>query len=290
MAQVHPTPRASATIPASAGIGLRQPHHAEVIHNLPKVGWFEVHSENYFGQGGPALRYLEQVRSNYPVSLHGVGLSIGSSDPISGRHLARLEALIDRIEPGLVSEHLSWGSVDGAYLNDLIPLPYTEEVLSQVVDRVSRIQDCLRRQILLENPSSYLEYRHSVIPEAAFLAEAARRSGCGVLLDVNNVFVSCTNHGWDATDYLRQLPAPLIKEIHLAGHSRNRIDGVDVLIDTHDRPVSDAVWQLYAHAVQCLGPRPTLIEWDAAIPPLATLQAEAGKADRYLGASHARAA
>jgi len=269
-------------IPASAGIGLRAPHYHALLETLPPVGWLEVHSENYFGAGGPALAYLEALRAHYPLSLHGVGLSIGSTDPLDPEHLTRLACLVERFEPGLVSEHLAWGSVGGRHFHDLLPLPYTEESLVHVTARVGRVQDRLGQELLLENPSTYLRFTHSTIPEAEFLTEVARRSGCGLLLDVNNVYVSGRNHGFDPRTYLQAVPADRVGEVHLAGFAANRHDDAEVLIDTHDRPVWPEVWALYAETVARLGPRPTLIEWDAEIPPLATLLAEAGRADRIL--------
>ena len=257
---------------------------------MPEVGLFEVHSENYFGAGGPPLYYLEQVRARYPLSLHGVGLSPGSTDPLSLAHLARLKALIARFEPALVSEHLSWNSVGGRYLNDLLPLPYTEEALDHVVHRIAAVQAYLGRQILIENPSTYLQFADSQIPESQFLAEVSSRSGCGILLDVNNVYVSAQNHGFDAAGYLQAVPVELVQEIHLAGFTRNRFEDGEILIDTHSRPVADAVWSLYRQAVARFGRVPTLIEWDADIPPLSVLLDEACKADAILEVHHALAA
>jgi uncharacterized protein (UPF0276 family) len=290
MARIAAKTCARETIPAVAGIGLRSPHYQAVLDTRPPVGWFEAHSENYFGQGGAPLRYLEQIRADYPISLHGVGLSLGSVDPLSRSHLQRLKALAERIEPGLLSEHLSWSSFGGLCLNDLLPLPYTQEALAHIVARLGQVQDFLGRQILLENPSSYLECAHSTIPESEFLAAAAAQSGCGILLDVNNVYVSCRNHGWDAAAYLQGIPAGKVGEIHLAGHTLNRFEGGEILIDTHNRPVCDAVWRLYQRTVERLGPRPTLIEWDADIPPLPILVGEAKTADAVMEASYARAA
>ncbi|MBI5612833.1 MAG: DUF692 domain-containing protein [Gammaproteobacteria bacterium] len=272
----HPGP-----IPACAGIGLRAPHYRELLADRPPLGWLEVHSENYFGDG-PPLDYLEQLRAHYPVSLHGVGLSLGSTDPLDRRHLRNLKALIARVAPGLVSEHLSWSSVGGTYLNDLLPLPYTEEALALFIARVGEAQDFLGRELLIENPSSYLQYRHSTIPEAEFLAEIARASGCGLLLDVNNVYVSAANHGFDALRYLRTVPAAAVKEIHLAGFSVNRYADGEVLIDTHSTRVAPPVWALYRAAVQRLGRLPTLIEWDTDIPALAVLLDEMRQADAVL--------
>lgn len=270
------------SIPASAGIGLRAAHYQDVLDRLPSIAWLEVHSENYFGEGGAPLYYLERIRAHYPLSLHGVGLSLGSTDPLDLWHLERLAQLIERFEPALVSEHLCWGSVRGRHLNDLLPLPYTEEALSHLQERILRAQDYLGRQILIENISSYLAFRESTIPEWEFLAELAARAGCGILLDVNNIFVSASNHGFDPRRYLNALPAAAIQEIHLAGFSVNRFADGEILIDTHNRRIAPAVWKLYAEAVRLYGPRPTLIEWDTDLPPLPVLLEEAQKAERTL--------
>ncbi|QSA95773.1 DUF692 domain-containing protein [Methylococcus sp. EFPC2] len=290
MAHADSLSRACATIPATAGIGLRSPHGREIAETRPAIGWFEVHSENYFGRGGAPLRTLERIRADYPLSLHGVGMSLGSVDETHADHLDRLKDLIARIEPGLVSEHLSWSSYGGTFLNDLLPLPYTEEALEHLVARIQRVQETLGLRILIENPSSYLEYRHSTLPEAEFLVEAARRSGCGILLDVNNVYVSCRNHGWSALDYLRAIPQDLVEELHLAGHTVNRLGDRQILIDTHDRPVCAAVWQLFGKTLDLIGPRPTLIEWDTDLPDLQTLLTEADRAGAFLEVRHVRAA
>ena len=270
-------------IPARAGIGLRAEHFHDVLTQRPDIGWFEVHSENYFGvgqrQGGVPLEYLEKIRRDYPVSLHGVGMSIGSSDPIKQDHLRALKQLIAHIEPGLVSEHLSWGSVNGRYFNDLLPMPYTEEALAHMVDRVSAVQEILGRQILIENVSSYLEFANSTIPEWEFIAELAQRSGCGILLDVNNIYVNAMNHGFDAELFLQQVPVHAVQEIHLAGHTLKVIDGRELRIDTHDQLVCDAVWALYEKAVQRFVNVPALIEWDKDLPTLNVLLAEAQRAD-----------
>ena len=278
-------------LPGRAGIGLRAEHYVDFIETRPPVGFIEAHSENYFGRGGKPLHYLGLARRDYALSLHGVGLSIGSVDALSEPHLRHLSELIARFEPALVSEHLCWCSVGGVYANDLLPLPYTEEALAHVVARVQQVQERLRRSVLLENVSSYLEYTQSALPEWEFLAEVARRSGCGILLDVNNVFVSAHNHAFDALRYLRETPRAAVQEIHLAGFTRTRVDtGAEILIDTHSAPVADAVWSLYAFALERFGPVPTLIEWDADLPALPVLVAEAAKADAMLEARHARAA
>ncbi len=278
------------SIPARAGIGLRAEHYDAVLEDRPPVGWLEVHSENYFGAGGKPLDYLERIRARYPLSLHGVGLSIGSTDPLDRQHLAKLKELIRRFEPALVSEHLSWSSVGGRYFNDLLPLPYTEEALDHMIARVAQVQDVLGRQILIENPSSYLQYVESAIPEWEFLVELAERTGCGVLLDVNNIYVSACNHGFDATTYLQTVPRHIVREIHLAGFTVNRVDDGEILIDTHNQPVWPPVWALYRQAVQRFGRIPTLIEWDTDLPELTVLVDEAYRADAILEETHAQAA
>jgi hypothetical protein len=277
-------------VPAQAGIGLRAQHYQEVVSALPAVGWFEVHSENYFGAGGAPLRYLEQVREHYPLSLHGVGLSLGSADALNLTHLARLRSLVRRFEPGLVSEHLCWSSVDGLYLNDLLPLPYTREALLHVCRRIQQAQEFLGRRILIENVSSYLQFRRSDIPEWEFIAEVAQRSGCGILLDVNNIHVSASNHGFDAQDYMGAIPVSAVQEIHLAGFAVNRYDDGEILIDNHGAPVAEPVWQLYRDAIRRFGPAPTLIEWDTDIPALPVLQEEARKADAIMAQRHVHVA
>ncbi len=278
------------SIPALAGIGLRAEHYRDVLDSRPTIGWFEVHSENYFGEGGRPLDYLERIRADYPMSLHGIGLSLGSTDPLNTRHLDRLKVLIDWFQPGLVSEHLSWSSIGGRYLNDLLPLPYTEEALAHVADRIAAVQDHLRRPILIENVSSYLEYMESSIPEWEFLANVARRAGCGMLLDVNNLYVSASNHDLDVHRYLSGIPVDSVTEFHLAGFTVKRFEGGEILIDTHNRMVAAEVWQLYRQAVERFGVKPTLIEWDIELPALEVLLGEAEKADRILEAYHALAA
>jgi uncharacterized protein (UPF0276 family) len=269
-------------IPAIAGIGLRTAHQEQIARERPAAGWLEVHSENYFADGGMQIERLLDVRCDYPVSLHGVGLSLGSTDPLDPEHVRRLKRLVARSEPAFISEHLSWGSVHDTHLNDLLPLPLTEEALAHMVAKVHRLQDELGRQILIENISSYLEFSHSQIAEWDFIAALGEEAGCGLLVDVNNVYVSACNHGFDARHYLSALPRHLVRELHLAGHSRNRHGDREILIDTHSAPVCEAVWDLYEFALECFGPLPTLIEWDAELPSLEVLLAEAGKANRRL--------
>lgn len=274
--------------PATAGVGLRFPHHQAFVDTRPPIGWLEVHAENYMG-GGTSLRYLETIRRDYPVSFHGVGLSLGSADGLDLAHLDRLKRAIERIEPALVSEHLSWSVVGHTYLADLLPLPMTEEALDIVCRHVDQTQARLGRQILVENPSTYLQFRHSTIPEWEFLASVAARTGCGILCDVNNIYVSAQNHGWDASAYLRALPPAAIGEIHLAGHSVVTLDsGTTLRIDDHGSRVDPAVWALYTEALACFGRVPTLIEWDTNIPPLQVLLDEAAQADRFLALSQQR--
>jgi uncharacterized protein (UPF0276 family) len=270
-------------LPSGAGIGLRAPHVGELLATRPAVPWLEVHPENYMS-GGPALVLVEAVRREYPVSLHGVGLSLGTAEDIDARHLSRLRSLVDRLEPCLVSEHLSWSTAGGAYLNHLLPLPYTDETLGVVADHIDEVQNALGRRILIENPSSYLRFRHSSMAEPHFLAELARRTGCGLLCDVNNIYVSAWNVGLDAGSYLDALPAPAIGEIHLAGHAANDADGRTILIDDHGSPVTAPVWKLYQRALERFGSVPTLIEWDTDIPELSVLLGEASVADRLLEA------
>lgn len=270
------------------GIGLRPEHWRAFAQTRPSVGFVEAHSENYFGRGGKPLHFLQLARESHELSLHGVGLSIGSIDPLCETHLARLAELVRMLEPTLVSDHLCWTSVGGIHANDLLPLPYTEEALAHVVARVQRVQDHLARPILLENLSAYLDYAQSTVPEWEFLAEVAARSGCGLLLDINNIHVSAHNLGFDALDYIEAIPPDAVQEMHLAGFTRNRLDdGAEILIDTHSAPVADAVWALYAAALDRFGPVPTLVEWDADLPPLPALVAEAAKARAMMEARHA---
>ena len=285
----NPREHASAAIPAAAGIGLRFPHHRAVLEEKPAVAWLEVHPENYMGGGAP-LAYLESIRRDYPLSLHGVGLSLGSADGLEARHLDRLRRLSQRIDPGLVSEHLAWSASGGRHYADLLPLPYTEEALAVVCWNVEVAQEKLGRRILLENPSSYLRWRHSTIPEWEFLADVAARTGCGILCDVNNIYVSACNHGFDAWAYVRALPRERVGEIHLAGHSVRELgDGRSIRIDDHGSRVRPEVWALYAEAIARFGPVPTLIEWDTDVPALDVLVGEAAKAGAIMTAETADA-
>jgi uncharacterized protein (UPF0276 family) len=277
-------------MPASAGIGLRAQHHADVIEQLPRVGWFEAHAENYFAEGGGRPAWLERVREHYPVSLHGVGLSLGSADPLDSRHLEALKRAVRRFEPALVSEHLSWSSVGGRFANDLLPLPYTEEAVRHVAARIGAVQDFIGRQILIENVSSYFEYCDSRMPEWEFVAAVAVAAGCGVLLDLNNVYVAARNHGFDPGRFLNGIPRGLVQEFHLAGHATVPFADRELLVDTHDAPVCAAVWDLYRSALLRFGTVPVLIEWDSGIPPLPVLAAEAHKADAVQTELHADAA
>lgn len=265
-------------IPARAGIGLRPQHYREILERRPDIGWFEVASENYFGDGGQPLYYLERIREHYALSLHGVGMSLGSVDGLNRGHLRKLKSLVARFEPGFVSDHLCWSEIGGRHLNDLLPLPYTEEALDVVCANIRYAQDFLQRQILVENVSSYVQFKHSTMPEWEFLRGVATRTGCGILLDVNNIFVSASNHGFDPLRFLRAIPVTSVWEMHLAGFDS---DGM-ALIDTHGKPVADPVWTLYREAVARFGQLPTLIEWDTDIPALDVLLAEAGKADGIL--------
>jgi uncharacterized protein (UPF0276 family) len=254
---------------------------AELLERRLAVGWLEIHAENYMG-GGPVVRSLERLRADYPLSVHGVGLSLGSAEGIDGAHLERLARLVERLQPALVSEHLSWSVTGGAYLNHLLPLPYTDEALAVLCANVARAQDRLGRRLLVENPSGYLRFRDSSIAEPEFLNALARRTGCGLLCDVNNVYVTCANLGGEATAWLDALDAAAVAEIHLAGHAVNDADGRTVLIDDHGSPVADPVWRLFDHARRRFGATPTLIEWDTDVPALDVLLGESAKASRRL--------
>ena len=271
----------TARIRKAMGVGLRSPHVCEVLEARPSLGWFEIHTENYLG-GGPPLQRLEALRHDYGLSMHGVGLSLGTAGGLDKEHARRCKAVMDRFEPFLVSEHLSFSVADGLYLNDLLPLPYTEESLRIVAENVAAAQDVLGRRLLIENPSRYLAFRHSTVSETEFLAELERRTGCGILLDVNNIFVSCNNLGGNPMDYLDDLRGSSVGELHLAGHARVRRSGVDVLIDDHGAPVCDAVWDIYGAALERFNLVPSLIEWDKNLPAFEIILDESRKAERIV--------
>lgn len=293
---VRPRPSAgftAATIPDKAGVGLRHPHMSRFINERPPAAWLEVHTENYVGAGGPRLRALEKIRQDYPISCHGVGLSLGSAEGLDDDHLVRIRTVIDRFQPGLVSEHVSWSITGGVYLNDLLPLPYTEEALDVICRNVDHAQTALGRQILVENPSSYVSFKCSTMPEWDFMAAIVGRTGCGLLLDVNNIHVSAHNHRFDANAYLDAVPLDAVQEIHVAGHFVQHFadeDGTDrvILIDDHGTQVEPAVWTLFRRALDRVGPMPTLMEWDNNIPELDVLLAEARKAEMILSAVRAQ--
>lgn len=271
------------TILPRAGVGLKTKHYQDIIEQKPDIGWFEVHPENYMGDGGPPHHYLTAIRDHYPISLHGVGLSIGSDNPLNEDHLARLKALNERYEPGLFSEHLAWSTHDDTYYNDLLPVPYNKDTLDRVVEHIDQVQETIGRQMLLENPSTYVAFDTSTMSEIAFLSEIVRRTGCGLLLDINNVYVSTTNHDYDPVAYIDAFPIDHVGEIHLGGHAEDTDDlGLPLLIDAHDREVIDPVWRLYEQAISRAGAIPTLIEWDNDVPDWATLFAEAEHAESVL--------
>ncbi len=258
------------------GAGLRPQHYPDILDQWPAVDWLEAISENYMDTGGRPLKVLKKIREHYPLALHGTSLSIGSADPLDATYLERLKKLADRVDPVIVSDHLCWSSVGGKVLHDLLPLPFTEESLSHVASRIGKVQDYLDRRILIENVSTYVTYRHSVMPEWEFLREAARRSGCGILLDLNNIYVNAKNHGFDPMEYIKNIPAELVGQFHLAGHT----DMGSFLFDTHSSAVIDPVWNLYREALKIFGPVSTLIEWDEDIPPFRRLLEEVGKAKK----------
>lgn len=280
------TDRTPALPVQQAGIGLRAPHHRDLLETRPgDIAWLEIHAENYMGGGAPR-HYLEQARARWPVSVHGVGMGLGGSEPPDAAHLERLARLVDWLQPALVSEHLAWTGIDGRYYNDLLPLPYTEDSLRQACRNVGLVQDRLKRPILIENPATYLRFRESQIAEADFLGRLAAATGCGILCDVNNIYVSSVNHvGPEAAPavaeaYLDSLPAAAVQELHIAGHAENDADGQRILIDDHGGLVAEPVWQLYASAVRRFPAAATLLEWDSNLPPLAHLLAEADHASR----------
>lgn len=264
------------------GIGLRAEHYHDIIRSKPSLGWLEIHSENYFGAGGKPLDYLRQIAQHYLLSFHGVGLSLGSSDPLDKQHLIKLKHLIEEFQPTLVSEHVCWSSVAGRHLHDLLPLPYTHQTLQHFIERVSTVQDYLGRTILIENISSYLQYKISEISEPEFLTLIAKNTGCGLLLDVNNVYVNARNHSFDARSYLDKIPENSVREIHLAGFTEKKFEDGEICIDTHNQHIVPEVWELYQYAVAKFGKVRTLIEWDTDLPSLDVLLSEAEKACKVL--------
>ena len=276
-------------LPRRAGAGFKPEHFGDITAHAQPLGFFEIHAENYMGAGGPRHAQLMALRECYALSVHGVGLSIGSPRPLDREHLARLKIVCDQYQPESFSEHLAWSSHGDVFYNDLLPLPYTEETLRAVVDHIDEVQNALGREMLLENPATYVQFAESTIPEVTFLREIAARSGCKLLLDVNNVFVSTTNHRTSATEYLAQFPLQHVREIHLAGHDVQSDDaGAPLLIDAHGTPVADAVWALYADVIARTGPLPTLIEWDNDVPDWPVLLREASAAQSILDAAPAQ--
>jgi uncharacterized protein (UPF0276 family) len=274
---------------ASVGLGLKPEHADDVLSATHATDFFEVHAENYMGDGGPPHRMLSEVRARYPLSIHGVGLSIGTAGPLDREHLSRLRRLVDRYRPTWFSEHLAWSTHDGCFLNDLLPLPYTEETLARVCEHIDIVHDVLGMRMLLENPATYVSFEGSTTSEVEFLRCVAKRTGCGLLLDVNNVYVAATNHGFEPMAYIDAFPLEAVGEIHLAGFSEDRDDGGSrLLIDSHASPVADAVWSLYRRTIARIGPIPTLIERDNDIPSFATLAAEAARAKGILTARASR--
>lgn len=280
-----------ASLPVTPGIGFKPQHVEAILAGAQPIGFIEVHAENYMGAGGPPHAMLRQLRERYALSIHGVGLSIGSAAPLDAEHLSRLKALCERYEPASFSEHLAWSSHGEVYLNDLLPLPYTQETLERIVSHIDQVQHTLRRVMLLENPSTYLQFADSTIPETEFLSEIARRTGCGLLLDVNNVFVQATNHGTSAEAYLAAFPLARVKQIHLGGHDAQTDEtGAPLLIDAHGAAVADPVWALYESVIARTGPLPTLIEWDNDVPDWPVLAAEARAAGAILASATKRKA
>jgi uncharacterized protein len=273
------------------GVGFKAEHFDPIVETRPDLGFFEVHAENYMGAGGPPHRRLDAIRERYPLSLHGVGLSIGSPGPLDRTHLQRLAGVAKRFEPVLVSEHLAWSTHEGEFFNDLLPLPYTAETVRRVADHLDEAQNALGRTILLENPSTYVVFAESTMAETDFLREIARRTGCGLLLDINNVFVSATNQGYDPLRYLADFPLSAVGEVHLAGYAEDEDDaGLPLLIDAHNSPVRDPVWTLYAAAIGRIGAAPTLIEWDNDLPAWPALLSEARRAERAMALAQPQAA
>jgi len=288
---MHNSLKIDRDMPKRAGVGYK-PQHLDAILNDPSlVAWLEIHAENYMGDGGRPIAQLKRLHEFFPISCHGVGLSIGAVGPLDKAHLARLKHLLAWLNPVLFSEHLAWSTHEGHFLNDLLPIPYTENSLERVTAHITQVQDCIGRQMLLENPSTYCTYQESDISEVAFLSEIAHRTGCGLLLDVNNVYVSATNQNFNPLNYIDAFPLQYVEEIHLGGHAFDRDDHNEpLLIDNHAHAVTDPVWELYAYTVKQSGPRPTLIEWDNNIPNWNILANEAKRADAILTQNTAVAA
>lgn len=283
MSDIAPRSRVSADVPRRAGVGLKPIHYRTVIETRPDIAFFEVHAENYMGAGGPPHRFLETIRSEYPISVHGVGLSLGSTEGLDREHLERLKRLVERYEPGLVSEHLAWSTHHGEFLSDLLPLPYTPATLACVCEHVEEMQSTLGRQILLENPSTYVRFADSSLAESQFLAAVVQRTGCGLLLDVTNVIVTTTNHGGSAQAYVDALPLGSVEEIHLAGFSVEQdVGGQPLLIDDHGSAVGDDAWSLFRYVLQRCGALATLVEWDNNVPEWPVLLAQARRAETVL--------
>ena len=295
LSTIRPMPVASPRfptlpLPPRAGAGLKPEHVDAILSDDFRIGFLEVHAENYMGDGGPAHRALAAIRERFPLSIHGVGLSIGAERGLDPTHLERLARVVERYEPAMVSEHLAWSTHADHYYNDLLPLPYSEQTLDRIVEHIDQVQTRLGRPILLENPSTYVAFEQSTMSETDFIAEIARRSGCGLLLDVNNVYVSAVNHGWKPMTYLKDFPLELVEEIHLAGHAEDTDDEGDrLLIDAHDRPVCEEVWQLYEVVIAQAGPLPTLVEWDNDVPDWPILRREAHLANEILSRHDASA-
>lgn len=279
-------PRPFRRLPAGSGVGLKPEHYGDILATRPQLDFFEIHAENYMGAGGPPHRYLSRIREDYALSVHGVGLSIGAESGLDPVHLDRVAALVERYQPAAFSEHLAWSTHGGRFFNDLLPVPYTQQTLARICEHIDRIQERLQRRMLLENPSTYVEFARSTLPEADFIAAVLSRTGCGLLLDVNNAYVSCTNHHRDPHAYIEALPLARVEEIHLAGFAED-IDaaGAALLIDAHGSPVAAAVWNLYRHVLEHTGPVATLIEWDNDVPPFEQLLKEAERAESCLAAA-----
>ncbi len=293
MASANPiaTSRQAPRLPSIAGVCLKPQHYQQILDDQPAIGWFEVHAENYLGAGGAPLHYLEQIRNRYPLSIHGVGLSIGSGDGLNPGHLERVAELVNRFQPESFSEHLAWSTHDNRFYSDLLPVAYNRQMEDLVCAHIDQVQNRMGRQMLLENPANYLSLQDSVDSESEFIGNVIRRTGCGLLLDVNNVYVSSRNCHFDAFEYIRSLPLECVGEIHLAGHAIDQPDDTDpILIDAHDREVCDAVWALFSELIDAIGPRPTLIEWDTNVPQWPVLMAEMVKADHILQPDCARIA